>query len=445
MIPERISQLLTAYVDGQLSRRQRRAVECLVRRSPEARQLLQQLRQDADRLRQLPKLTLNGDLAPRIQKAIVARGLKVPAAPLPAPPTIPAWMSLSAAAAILLAVGLASYTYFAAFHGGQHSLTVATQDQNHFSAQPRHTIANQQAVVRPDAPPAPQDPDDPATPPTEVVNKSDPPKPPESVPDLNDSDPPSDVLATPRLLDPRMEPFEIVKPRLTFVALRELDQEPTVQRLMAELEKESAFRLELFCMDGAKSLDRLQAVFQAQGIRLLIDQDAQARMNQRLKTNYVLFAEDVLPTELTAILQQLGNDDKNIAAQNPREGQFGQMLVNPLSTTDRERLAHLLGISPAQVSPIRLKAPPGVDLRQPISEGTVRQIVDALSGDGQVRPGMNPASEKKSAERLALVFSYNPVRPRPAVSKEVQQFLNQRREVRAGSLQILMVVRGIDE
>ena len=53
MLPDRLCQLLTAYVDGELTVRRARAVQRLLERTPEARELLAQLRANAERLRAL--------------------------------------------------------------------------------------------------------------------------------------------------------------------------------------------------------------------------------------------------------------------------------------------------------------------------------------------------------------------------------------------------------
>src|SRR5438105_4517825 len=54
MLAEKYQELLTAYVDGELSARQRRAVYKLLRRSAEARALLRQLQEDSHSLIELP-------------------------------------------------------------------------------------------------------------------------------------------------------------------------------------------------------------------------------------------------------------------------------------------------------------------------------------------------------------------------------------------------------
>src|SRR5437867_3651895 len=111
MLSEQVRQLLTAYVDGELTNRQRKAVLRLLRRSPEARALLGKLRQDAERLRALPRPHLGGDFTARVLRAVhqeQSRRRRETAARA----AFPAWAGLAAAAAVLLAVGTGSFLYF---------------------------------------------------------------------------------------------------------------------------------------------------------------------------------------------------------------------------------------------------------------------------------------------------------------------------------------------
>jgi anti-sigma factor RsiW len=115
MLPERYRQLLTACVDGELNRRQRRRVERLLKRSPEARQVLQKLLGDARALRQLPPTPPPANLAEAVLTQIHERRLRPSRhARLNNPPALPAWTGLAAAAAVLLILGVGSYLYFAA-------------------------------------------------------------------------------------------------------------------------------------------------------------------------------------------------------------------------------------------------------------------------------------------------------------------------------------------
>jgi anti-sigma factor RsiW len=117
MLPERYRQLLTAFVDGELNPRQRRVLNKLLRRSAEARSLLQQLQADSQELRALAPAPLQQDLSDSVLTLIAQRRIPPPrarVAPLP-PPSGGAVWPYFAAAALLLAVGGGSYFFFAFF------------------------------------------------------------------------------------------------------------------------------------------------------------------------------------------------------------------------------------------------------------------------------------------------------------------------------------------
>src|SRR5919204_2198902 len=99
MLPDRHRELLTAYVDGELSSRQRRQFLRLLRRSPEARVLLRQMQLDAKALRDLPRPRLPGDLSGPVLRTLAERRLLHGPPSPPATPGISAWAGLAAAAA----------------------------------------------------------------------------------------------------------------------------------------------------------------------------------------------------------------------------------------------------------------------------------------------------------------------------------------------------------
>ena len=78
MLPERITQLLSAYVDGELNSRERRNVGRILRKSPEARRLLSQLKQDSMILRRLPRKKTQIDLTGSAMGTISLRHIKLP-------------------------------------------------------------------------------------------------------------------------------------------------------------------------------------------------------------------------------------------------------------------------------------------------------------------------------------------------------------------------------
>src|SRR5262249_5787178 len=150
-------------------------------------------------------------------------------------------------------------------------------------------------------------------------------------PPMKEAEPSTD-LASPADPTPKMEVFEKLNLRLSLlVSLRELDKDKPRLQLREELTKEQAFRIELACLGNGKAMERLQQSLQAQGIRLLVDESARARLrNPRLKTDFVLYSEDLTGDELAKIFEQLGVEDKK-AGIKEKQVQFGQLSVNTMT------------------------------------------------------------------------------------------------------------------
>src|SRR5260370_12771467 len=93
MLTESCRELLTAYVDGELTPRQHKAVLRLLQQSAEARDLLRQMQRDSEALRQLPTPRLEHDLSAPVGQIIadrrVAPGSAPPPLGLPTPPIPP--------------------------------------------------------------------------------------------------------------------------------------------------------------------------------------------------------------------------------------------------------------------------------------------------------------------------------------------------------------------
>lgn len=120
MLTEPEYELLTAFVDGELSARQRKQILRLLRRSPEARHFLRKLQTDSQLLQSLPRYKSDPDFALRVTRAIadapkpVAPTAEIyPPVAAPAPASLPVWLNFALAAALLFAVTLGSYLFFA--------------------------------------------------------------------------------------------------------------------------------------------------------------------------------------------------------------------------------------------------------------------------------------------------------------------------------------------
>src|SRR5262245_44448263 len=129
MLPERHLLLLTAYVDGELSPRQRRHVDRLLRKNEEARDLLRKLQADSRQLIDLPRVSAPSDLSESVMSGVSQlKRRPVAARPLPVQPhTFPTWTGWVAAAAVLVAVGLATYLNYSG--SGNQSGGVVKKDK----------------------------------------------------------------------------------------------------------------------------------------------------------------------------------------------------------------------------------------------------------------------------------------------------------------------------
>jgi hypothetical protein len=229
MLPDRITQLLSAYVDGELNSRERRHVTRILRKSSEARQLLHKLKQDSMILRRLPRKKTQIDLTESAMGTISLRGLKLPKIETPvfvAPTRAPKrlrrfWLAVALGVLLLVTLGMASYFFFA------------------------HTFQRASQTTEGDTPPPTDGPGDRPDPdrPLPVIGVLHEPE--------NDTPPPRGV--NPRkderygMTSLRVPPFVAAQPRLMpILAIRNLDQPPASAELLEELKKDSASRIDLF-------------------------------------------------------------------------------------------------------------------------------------------------------------------------------------------------------
>ncbi len=430
MLPDLQRQLLTAYVDGEVSSRQRRHVVRLLKRSAEARQLLRRLEQDAAALGSVTAPRLDVDLSASVLQNIRERRLSpVRRKPKPLAPGFPAWVGIAVAASVLCAISLASYVGFAAYLSHPSNPpsdgAVAKKDEpetppNQLTPGPnekrdtKNEIARKDTTQRPyefigPPEPGPRE-DDPVIVKNPVDRKPIDPTPPDPTPMKEE--------LGPVLTDRAMERFELEKvigtAKPVILKLHDLDQDAARKKLN----------------DGTRAFDRLQAACKDQKVALLIDQKAQQRLKApQAKTNYVLYIENVTPEELSRLVQHLGVDDKKAAAKKASDARFDRIVVTRLTKRDYKELSELLSIDPSKVEPT---GPLGVDLRRPLPEQTAEQIGKALEGD---------RTKSKSADvQQALVLAYNPVLP-PKNSPEVKRFLDGRKPAKPDTVRAIIVLR----
>jgi hypothetical protein len=374
MIPRKLSKLLTAYVDGELNVRRRKAVRQLLRRSTKARRLYRQMKADSLVLQALPQKKLKQDLSGTILDKIntTLLDIRLPAGGRKASRrwSRPLWVA-SAAAAVLFAVGFGSYTFF--------SGTSGTSDGG----------------VPPVAATTPVQPNEAAAGDVEQPRRTN----------------PESVFAFPNLKAPELKRAQVRVP--TIFQLRDLQQSAEAAKVQQQLTSSAMFRLDLFANSTATGLKRLRTACQAEGIELCIDPASQEFVSRGLERTWALYVENIRPDEVVRILTKVSSDDK-------KAGEFHQAV---LATASADELAEVLGGSGKDL------APPS---QRPVEQGTASQIVSSLPG---------PSADRASPRRF-IVVPHEPTRETPY--DEVKRLLDGYREVRPGTLQLLLVLWNSD-
>jgi hypothetical protein len=358
MLRERYCQLLTAYVDGVLSPRRQKMVQRLLEKSAQARAILQQLQENAQKVQNLPQYQLGPEFPVQVLGTI--QTLKPVAKPVPASAGIPAWAGISAAAAVLLMVALGSYLFF----------------QHENSPAPDTNIGPLVQKEKPQVQPKAVDP----------------------------------MIA--RILQGTADQFGKPVEIGTRITLADLGKEQPRASLDRELKKTPAVHLDLACKNGVQAVERLSAAFKKNGIQVLVD--SKVRPKTGAGQALLVYAENIRPEELSTILKQLGQEDR----------QFDSVVVDALTDRDRHDVARLLGVEAKQLQPSQR----GTDLPM---------LIEAPPKAKGKNSGADipPPEPKRSALVLALGNSSNPM-----ASPAIQEFLRSRRALRPGTLQVVVVL-----
>jgi hypothetical protein len=397
MLPESDRELLTAYVDGELSTRQRKAALRLLRRSEAARQLLRDLQADSAVLRRMPRPARVPDFTPSVLQAIAQRDL-APSAPHRPRFAVPAWVGAAAAAALVLLIGGGTYLLVDALTP-DHTPVVRNKNDKQRpegSADAKKSGTDSEAVVKKGPNREPEDdPDKAPTPPDAVVRGRD--VPPEK-PDMRPE--PGDIATAPGIEAFRPQIAEVILPGV--FRLRELTQTAVYEDLQKQLGRHDAFYVELLYRDGAPAFQKVQAALKASGVELIADGPVQERLKQKgARTNYLFYLDELAAADLARTLQRVCEEDartepKKAPGPSAFAGPDFNLIVCPMTPDHRKKLVSYLGVDPRQ-------------------------------------------SAGKKSEKLALAVVHSPLPPRPH-SPEIKRFLDQRRGDKDG-VQMILVLR----
>ena len=371
MLSETALQLLTAYVDGVLSSRQRKMVARLVQKSPEARQILKDLQDQSKQLQQLPQRQLDPAFAGEVVAAIQSQNnILQPTRPaLVLRRRMPSWARYAVAASLL-----------AVLIGGVW-------------------LANR----RPEQPSIAEKPA------------------PKVIPHI-DHGPLAAKIAEGTFGAFASKPVlpDRAGPKLAF---EELAKTQWQEHFVVEMGRQRAVHLDVTVTNQRQAAQRLETVLQNKGIRVERDPRVAALLNDRDKqspTEFVIYAENIRADELAAMLYELGTDER---ARTSIEG----LTVSNLTDDDQKRLGRLLGIS-------------ADDLRDPATNPKLP--LGTFIPKEEQKPASNDPAPVRSASgsdtRIAMVLA-NEARD-GKLSSQVQFFVNQRRTLQPGTLQVLVVV-----
>jgi hypothetical protein len=208
-------------------------------------------------------------------------------------------------------------------------------------------------------------------------------------------------------------PFESIEARLpVLVSVSELDRKELLDRVVAELGRDPAFRLDLFVRDVPKAATTFRMAARAAGLAVVVEPTAQDRLRKKLPTALATYTDSLTPEEVGKLLAGLARRDR-------------ADMSGPVFTT-----AHLV---PAQAAEQR-------DLRDLLG-------VDVGPGKRKAvgpKPLSTPAvGEKDKAAKPAIMLTYLPAafRVSPTASKEVRAFLDGRAERKPAGVLLLVVIR----
>lgn len=429
MISEQVGEVLSTYLDGELSPRRQRATEELLQKSAEAREYVQRLRESANLVQTLPRRVPERDL---VDAALAALA---PCTPLPVPATSGqrwrGWLPLGVAAGILFVAGTASLVYLA----GPRKAKPGIADVAPEKPVARHAPA-QQAVPLVKAPN--QDPVKLQAPVSRDDKRPSTPRSPISQPAKRSRT----ELASPAAPDAKVRVIGKEAPQaiLTF-PLRLAGRHPARQMLRDKLRQTGPFHVEITCLGRGKSFARLQAQLKAQKIDVLVDPRVVKTLAAHgTRTDLALYTESLTARELSSFLEQLGEEDAEAAGDG---AQFGTLAVSRLTEEDRVNLSILLGIDPAQLPSLN-SAPLGVDIRQPLEDSTANDLTKALLGQGKPRPLPGQPVIKPKIPRTAVVVPLHPEATRAEQSKEIHRFLDSRKDHPLAAVPVLLILRGAD-
>ncbi len=384
MLSDQVLQLLTAFVDGELNPRQREEVLRLLNKSSEARELVRQLQENANKLKQLPRRKVEPSLVADVLQAIAdakATPATANARPRRSRTRWLPYIAVSLAASVVVAVLGAIYYQSIVSNGtgkGDDAPPIAKGGNPSEKKLDSKTSAEKKAE-------------------------------PKTAPESAKKQPPNPLLAN--LIEGTFRDFgaPILVERPFLAQFRDLQKDGAASGQLAhELDRGKAVQLDITVKNNAFAMDRLRTVLLERGVLLVADPSASKKLRDKnqAKTEYLVFAENLTSDELTKMMRELSQTvvvgQKNTERKEPSP--YQKVAVSKFAGDERQKVAKLLGVESAALEP----------------------------KDGK---GKTPTPK---TERQAVLL---PTAASASVSSEVRQFAASRQTLRPGTLQVLIRIR----
>jgi hypothetical protein len=323
MLSDQVMQLLTAFVDGELSQRQRKAVMRLLEKSSEAREILKQLQLNAHKLKTLPRHKVEPSLVAEVVQAIAEQKAQ------PKPPVVPrrrrrSWLpyaaAVMAASLMIVAIGLIYWNSIGELDNG--SRADGNQAKN---VEPEKRPLEKPLEVKPEPPPR------------KPINP---------------------LLA--KITEGSFRNFSVTTvPEKPFsAAFADLKKNgKAAGQLVDELNRAKAVQLDVTVKKNSDAIARLENVLKNHGVALVTDPGARKPTDNK-KSEYLVYAENLTTDEVAKLMNELG-DSYVIGLNNTQRTMatpFQKATLTPLEPDAKLKVAKLLGVDPATME--RKDTPP---------------------------------------------------------------------------------------
>ncbi len=442
MLTRSQTKLLTAAIDGELSAEQKLLVRRLLQQSKEAQQVFQQLRRQAQLLRNIAPICAPPDLHTSILAKIGADQDTTTVTPLVQHyqerllRRRHRFRSLALAASILGILGSSLFVYWASTSDQPGSDAPIATTRDGFAPDPGQSDS-QGPLLAEDQPTESSDelPPDvaPVLPAEQLAGDSVP----ERLPMPGEREAP---LTT--------KPFEGKPWRLSplefplILTLDQLRQDQHQSTLRSRIRSLDALRIDLFVNDPLSALRRLKRVAKKQQHGVYVDQHVSEHLKNNQPIPLMLFANDLKREELIKLLVQVAWVDHSIAKKESGTAVFDQLVLMVWQKQDDRQLASLLGLPVKGMDQGRFLRPLGTpqDPLRNLPEQTANELARSLRHGSSSKAHSGNSPEELPPRLLAIPYSLSHWDPRR--SAQVREFLSRNLvPVRGDTFPIMIVIK----